>query len=80
MAAKNRQWPPPPQEHSIQLEIEGKTYKGTYHTERGEVVVRLLEDWSSKKAELRRSDPESVARILLNELVTAFRLKQKQRG
>ena len=51
----------------IQVEIDGKTYHGSYRVERGRITVSTLE--GQKGAELGRMPEMTLARRLLRELV-----------
>lgn len=69
---------PRSEERSLEIEIEGKKYAGRYHTMGDQLEVRLNENLSTKKAQLSRSEPEFLAKILLGELVSDLHLKRNR--
>ncbi len=62
-------------EGEVSVEHNGKTYTGTWRTEKGLVTVTSFE-LGSQTTQIGGSPPESIARIMLGELVRGV----EQRG
>jgi hypothetical protein len=56
-------------QHEISVEVDDKTYFGRYSVEQGLVTVHYMARQNVTQA--GRSPPESIARMLLRELVIA---------
>ena len=52
----------------ISVELDGKTYTGSYNVKRGVVTVSTLK--GHKSTQVGGSPPEVIARMLLRELVS----------
>jgi hypothetical protein len=61
----------------ISTELDGKRYEGTYAIESG--VVRVSSPYGSDATQIGNSSPETIARILLAELVTKYLRKHRPR-
>ena len=64
----NQQFKPPPENHSIEIQFDGKTHKGQYHLEHDNLVVSYQ---GASKMVKQAGDHDSVARNTLTEIVTA---------
>jgi len=51
----------------VTVTIDGEKYEGTYFVQN--YMVHVLSQFGAKAAQLGRSQPEAVAKILLSELV-----------
>ena len=52
----------------VEVEVDGKLYRGRYHVDRGIIALSTL-DGRRKATQLGSSPPESLARILLREII-----------
>lgn len=57
----------PPQSWPVSVELNGKTYTGTYEVDAGIVTVRTL--MGSKNTQVGGSTPQTLAPLMLSELV-----------
>lgn len=64
-----------PDRHDIEIEIGGKTHKGYYTLERRMITVNLVGGGSTTTHESQSRNNDSLARIILAELVA----KEEQR-
>jgi hypothetical protein len=64
------QFKPPPVNHDIEVQFEGKTHKGQYHLERDNIVVSYQ---GASKMIAQGTDNDTLARTILTEIVTAKR-------
>ena len=51
---------------NIEIQIDGRTVRGTYYVEKGIVTVTTL--YGRKSTQVGGSSPESIARLLLRSL------------
>jgi hypothetical protein len=59
---------PPPENHNIEIQFEGKTHKGQYHLEHENIVVSYQ---GASKMIAKGDDNDTLARTILAEIVTA---------
>ena len=59
---------PPTVNHSIEIQFEGKTYKGQYHLEHDNIVVSYQ---GASKMVPKGDDNEALSRAILSEIVAA---------
>ena len=59
---------PPPANHDIEIQFEGKTHKGQYHLEHDNIVVSYQ---GASKMIAKGDDNDTLARRILTEIVTA---------
>jgi hypothetical protein len=64
----NPQFRPPPVNHNIEVQIDGKTHKGQYHTEHDNLVVSYQ---GASKMTAQGPDNDALARAILTEIVAA---------
>ena len=64
----NQQFKPPPADHDIEIQFDGKTHKGRYHLEHDNIVVSYQ---GASKMTLQGPDNDSLARNILTEIVSA---------
>jgi len=64
----NPQFRPPPVNHNIEVQVDGKTHKGQYHLEHNNIVVSYQ---GASKMVTQGSDNDSVARTVLTEIIAA---------
>ncbi len=60
---------------TISITIDGTTYPAPYELKRGVVTVRT--DIGTKSAPLGDSDPDTVARMLLRELIEIEKMRRE---
>jgi len=54
----------------ISIKVDGKIYHGSYLVEEDDILTVLQRpDWKRKSTQLGSSSPESLARIMLREMV-----------
>ena len=66
----DQRFKPPPVNHNIEVQLDGKTHKGQYHLERDNVVVSYQ---GASKMSPQGADNDTLARTILTEIVTAKR-------
>jgi hypothetical protein len=64
----NQQFKPPPAEHDVEIQIDGKTHKGRYHLEHDNIVVSYQ---GASKLALQGPDNDTLAKNVLTEIVAA---------
>jgi hypothetical protein len=64
----NPQFRPPAENHSIEVQIDGKTHKGQYHLEHDNLVVSYQ---GASKMTAQGSDNDALARTILKEIDAA---------
>lgn len=64
----NQQFKPPPVNHDIEIQIDGKTHKGQYHLEHDNIVVSYQ---GASKMVSSGPDNDSLAKNLLGTIVSA---------
>lgn len=64
----NQQFKPPPAEHDVEVQIDGKTHKGRYHFEHDNIVVSYQ---GASKLALQGPDNDILAKNVLTEIVAA---------
>ena len=62
------QFRPEPVHHEVEVLHDGKTYKGRYHIEKGNVVVSYQ---GASKMVLQEGDDAALAKTVLEQLVIA---------
>ena len=65
----NPAFKPPPVNHQVEIQFEGKTHKGQYHLEHDNVVVSY--QGASKMVPKKGDDNDTLARAILTEIVAA---------
>jgi hypothetical protein len=64
---RKRQPKPPPYQQPIEIELGGKTYRGTYAIEGGMITVRSLDGSKTTHASATGNN-EALAKIMLGEI------------
>lgn len=64
----NQQFKQPPENHSIEIQFDGKTHRGQYHLEQDNLVVSYQ---GASKMVSKGTDNDALARNTLTEIVTA---------
>ena len=64
----NQQFMPPPTDHAVEVEFEGKTHKGSYHLEHDNLVVSYQ---GASKMVSQGADNAALARTVLGDIVIA---------
>ena len=64
----NQQFKPAPTNHAVEVQVDGKTHKGTYHVEHDNLVVSYQ---GASKMVSQGADNDALARTLLGEIVNA---------
>lgn len=65
-------------EGEISIDEEGRHYRATWKVERGVLTVSSF-DLGSKSTQVGDSPPDSLARIMLRELVNDIRTRERRR-
>ena len=64
----NQQFAPPPVNHEIEVQFEGKTHKGAYHLEHDNIVVSYQ---GASKMLPKGVDNDALARTILTDIIAA---------
>ena len=64
----NQQFTPPPVNHDIEVQFEGKTHKGAYHLEHNNIVVSYQ---GASKMLPKGDDNDALARTILTDIIVA---------
>lgn len=64
----NQQFKQPPQEHDVEITVDGKTHKGRYHLEHDNIVVSYQ---GASKLVVQGADNAALAKDVLTQIVTA---------
>ena len=64
----NPAFKPPPENKNVEIQLDGKTYKGQYHLEHDNVVVSYQ---GASKMVPKGDDNDTLARAILTEIVAA---------
>jgi len=64
----SNQFTPPPANHDIEVQFEGKTHKGAYHLEHNNIVVSYQ---GASKMLPRGGDDDALARTILTDIIAA---------
>jgi hypothetical protein len=63
----------PPARYEVSVELDGKTFEGSYTVEGRPPIIKVHSAYGSKATQQGASPAESIARRLLYELVADFR-------
>ena len=61
--------PPPPQPRTVQLELAGKNYTGSYTILEGKITVKYGGRQKATQLGASASSPDSLARTVLGEMI-----------
>jgi hypothetical protein len=64
----NQQFKPRPEDNEIEVQLDGKTYKGQYHLEHDNIVVSYQ---GASKLALQGPDNDALAKNVLTEIVNS---------
>jgi hypothetical protein len=64
----NQQFKPRPEDNQIEVQLDGKTYKGQYHLEHDKIVVSYQ---GASKLVLQGPDNDALAKNVLTEIVNS---------
>lgn len=68
----NQPFKPPPAEHDVEVQIDGKAHKGRYHLEHDNIVVSYQ---GASKLAPQGADNDALAKTVLGQIVAAKQRK-----